>query len=112
MAARSGPERPTRGGSEVPYQSAAMVRTGKAVEISTPIVSQTPPAMPAQSDRLHEDLALFRTVEQELRGLIERTETALARGSAHGRRLARLRTVLEDAMLQARQGAHEAHYNQ
>lgn len=95
----------------MPHQSAAMVRTGKAAEISVLPAVQAPTA-PHSGERLHEDLALFRTAEQELRGLIERAETALARGSAHGRRLARLRTVLEDAMLQARQGAHEAHYNQ
>lgn len=81
-------------------------RSSRAVEIAAA------GAETAQSERLHEDLALFRAAEQELRGLIERAETALDRSSVHGRRLARLRTVLEDAMLQARQGAHEAHYNQ
>lgn len=63
-------------------------------------------------DRAHEDAALFRRVESELGRLCDDVRDRAEQRGPHGRRLARLATEIEDALLQARQGAHEAHYAQ
>ncbi len=59
-----------------------------------------------------EDLALFRRAEAELTALQEEIRRRAEQRGAHGRRLARLATEVEDARLQAREGVHEAHYGQ
>lgn len=59
------------------------------------------------------DAAVFRAAAATLEGLYAEVKARVgdARGR-HGRRYARLATVVEDAWLQARHGAHEAHYGQ
>jgi len=59
-----------------------------------------------------EDLAIFRRVEAELTALQDEVRRRAEQRGPHGRRLARLATVVEDARLQAREGVHEAHYGQ
>lgn len=59
-----------------------------------------------------EDLALFRRVEAELTALQGEIRARAEQRGPHGRRLARLATVVEDARLQAREGVHEAHFGQ
>jgi hypothetical protein len=67
------------------------------------------PLLPANG---HEDLAWFTRTAAELAALeVEARARADERGP-HGRRFARLRTVIEDALLQARQGVHEARHGQ
>jgi len=84
-------------------------------EAAVPAVEATPLSGMveiAPAARGHEDLGVLTHVEQELRGLMAKTETLLERGTPHGRRVALLRTKLEEAWLQAKQGMHEVHYGQ
>lgn len=81
-----------------------------AVEVEAAPLSGMVEMAPAA--RGHEDLGVLTHVEQELRGLMAKTETLLERGTPHGRRVALLRTKLEEAWLQAKQGMHEVHYGQ
>ena len=60
----------------------------------------------------HEDLAWFTRTAADLAALEAEARARADERSPHGRRFARLRTVIEDALLQARQGAHEARHGQ
>lgn len=62
--------------------------------------------------RPHEDLALFQRVQQYLAELEAEVQLRSQERGPHVRRLARLRTCLEDARLQAVQGLHEARHGQ
>ena len=67
--------------------------------------------VPAE-ERAHEDLAVFTRVGTYLEELEAETARRAEQRGAHGRRFARLRTAIEDALLQARQGVHEAQHGQ
>ena len=60
----------------------------------------------------HEDLAWFTRTAAELAALEAEARARADERGPHGRRVARLRTVIEDALLQARQGVHEARHGQ
>jgi hypothetical protein len=60
----------------------------------------------------HEDLAWFTRTAAELAALEAEARARADEHGPHGRRFARLRTVIEDALLQARQGVHEARHGQ
>ena len=60
----------------------------------------------------HEDLAWFTRTAAELAALEAEARARADERGPHGRRFARLRTVIEDALLQARQGVHEARHGQ
>ena len=60
----------------------------------------------------HEDLAWFTRTAAELAALEAEARARADERGPHGRRFARLCTVIEDALLQARQGVHEARHGQ
>jgi hypothetical protein len=60
----------------------------------------------------HEDLAWFTRTAADLAALEAEARARADERGPHGRRFARLRTVIEDALLQARQGVHEAQHGQ
>ena len=60
----------------------------------------------------HEDLAWFTRTAADLAALEAEARARADERGPHGRRFARLRTVIEDALLQARQGVHEARHGQ
>jgi hypothetical protein len=60
----------------------------------------------------HEDLAWFTRTAAELAALEAEAQARADERGPRGRRFARLRTVIEDALLQARQGVHEARHGQ
>jgi hypothetical protein len=60
----------------------------------------------------HEDLAWFTRTAADLAALEAEARARADERGPHGRRFARLRTVIEDALLQARQGLHEARHGQ
>ena len=59
-----------------------------------------------------EDLAWFTRTAADLAALEAEARARADERGPHGRRFARLRTVIEDALLQARQGVHEARHGQ
>jgi hypothetical protein len=66
----------------------------------------------APTDDAHEDLAWFTRTAADLAALEAEARARADERGPHGRRFARLRTVIEDALLQARQGVHEARHGQ
>ena len=66
----------------------------------------------APTDDAHEDLAWFTRTAADLAALEAEARARADERGPHGRRIARLRTVVEDALLQARQGVHEARHGQ
>ena len=60
----------------------------------------------------HEDLAWLTRTAADLAALEAEARARADERGLHGRRFARLRTVIEDALLQARQGVHEARHGQ
>lgn len=57
-----------------------------------------------------DDEALFRRMQSELLALRETAERRSTRHDALGRRWQRLALLLDDALLHAKEGVHEAHY--
>lgn len=60
----------------------------------------------------HEATAVFERVATDLEDLLAQVRAYARTRGVHGRRLARVATIVEDAVLHARQGAHEARYGQ
>ena len=89
----------------------AVAASGENEELPTAYrqgVSNTP-LLPTNG---HEDLAWFTRTAAELAALEAEARARADERGPHGRRFARLRAVIEDALLQARQGVHEARHGQ
>jgi hypothetical protein len=83
-----------------------------SAEVGEPMaVAMVVEASPVE-DRTHEDLAQFRGMVSALTALRERADIYRDRRGRHGRRWALVSTKIEEALLQAQQGVHEAQYAQ
>ena len=102
-----GDGRNNQGGEQIDQgssQEVAVATSGEDEEL--PVAYRLLPA------KEHEDLAWFTRAAAYLAELEAEARARAGERGPHGRRFARLRTVIEDALLQARQGVHEARHGQ
>ncbi len=100
-------------------ETTALARPEDAANASAALPARAATARPHEidveaeaMDVHHEATAVFERLASGLEDLLTQVRAyARARG-VHGRRLARLATIVEDAVLHARRGAHEARYGQ
>ena len=96
-------------------QGSEPIDKGRSQEVAVPTSGENeelPTAYRLLPTKQHEDLAWFTRAAAYLAELEAEARARAGERGPHGRRFARLRTVIEDALLQARQGVHEARHGQ